>query len=192
MASEGDALVLRVNHWFQYFSLGSMLISAGSITFMILSTTIDTTIRYLFNSPILGVFELNENLMVACVFMATAWTQNQRGNVRVTVLLQRLSKRRVAVIDLYVWLICLLLLLVMGIQTSREAIYSYKINEIRWGSVEMPIWWAKGIVAFGCWMMSAQLLLDVWMTICQLIGRVPLEPSGLYDKELEEAKVAVV
>lgn len=48
------------------------------ITFMMLLTTADVALRYVFNSPLPGVYTLCEMLMVCVVYPAAAYVQ-QKG-----------------------------------------------------------------------------------------------------------------
>jgi TRAP-type C4-dicarboxylate transport system permease small subunit len=149
-------------------------ISALGIALMILSTSLDTSMRFLFNSPLPGVFELNEVLLVVVVFLGIAWTQGERGHTRVVVVMRRLDTRLALKIDIICWILCILFLAALGVQTAKEALRSFSINEFRWGSVQMPIWWAKGLVPLGCWLTCVQLLVDVWRDLQMLRGRLPV------------------
>ena len=175
MGDEGKPFLLKVTRWYRNFCTIFGVVAGASIVVMIFSTTIDTTLRYIFARPIPGVFELNEVILVVCVFMGLAWTQIERGHIRVILLLRKLPPKWTVVIDLVVWILCFVFLIIIGIQSSREALHSYHIREFRWGAVQMPIWWAKALVPIGCWMMCGQLLIDIWTDISRLLGHLPLE-----------------
>jgi TRAP-type C4-dicarboxylate transport system permease small subunit len=147
--------------------------AAFTIALMMLSTTLDATARYVLNSPSPGVFELNEVLLVICVYMGLAWTQIERGHIRVTALLMRVSEKTEAKFNILAWIVTFIFLFVMGYQSAIGAWESFQIREFRWGSVQMPIWWAKALVPLGCWMMCVQLILDIWKDIEYLRDRLP-------------------
>lgn len=147
--------------------------AAVTIALMMLSTTFDATARYVLNSPIPGVFELNEVLLVICVYMGLAWTQIERGHIRVTAFLMRVSEKTEVKFNILAWAVTFVFLFVVGYQSAIGAWESFQIREFRWGSVQMPIWWAKGLVPIGCWMMCVQLLLDIWKDVEYLRGRLP-------------------
>lgn len=175
MIENRNRILSAVTLWYRRFCT-IFGISAGlTLIVMIFSTTIDTTLRYLFTRPIPGVFELNEVILVVCVFMGLAWTQTQRGHIRVVLVLRRLPPRWVVTVDLIVWVLCLAFILTLGVQSFKEAWHSYHIREFRWGSVQMPIWWAKALVPIGLWMMGIQLIIDIWTDIYRLLGRLPIE-----------------
>ena len=129
---------------------------------MIISTTADTSLRFTINFPIPGVFELNEVLLVIVVFFGITWTQIERGHTRVVLFLRRLPIHWAIILDILCWVLCFLFLGILGLQSGKEALRSFSINEFRWGAVQMPIWWAKALVPLGCWLTCIQLLIDIW------------------------------
>jgi len=190
--AEKKALVLRVSGFYRLFVTGLAVISCLTIAIMMFSTTIDTVLRYLFNSPIPGIFELNEVILVVCVFMGVAWCQVERGHIRVTVGLVRLSPRKAVILDTMVWIVALAFVLILAQQTWHDAVYAYSIKMFRWGKVQMPIWWARALVPIGLWLLAIQLILDIWTDICRLIGLLPTEiPELRAIKSVEESKKKV-
>ncbi len=174
-----------VTLWYRRFCTIFGIVAGLSLIVMIFSTTLDTTLRYIFSRPIPGVFELNEVILVVCVFMGLAWTQIQRGHIRVVLVLRRLPPKWVVIVDLIVWALCLAFIMTLGVQSCREALRSYQILEFRWGSVQMPIWWAKALVPIGLWMMGLQLIIDIWTDIYRLIGRLPLKVPDIVSEDAE-------
>lgn len=150
-------------------------VAASSLAIMIISTTLDTTLRYTFGFLIPGVFELNEVLMVVLVFLGITWTQLERGHTRIIMVMRKMPIRRAIKMDIICWALCILFLFVLGYQSGREALRAYEISEFRWGAVQMPIWWAKALVPLGCWMTCVQLLIDIWVDIGRLKGVYPLD-----------------
>jgi TRAP-type C4-dicarboxylate transport system permease small subunit len=173
--ADKKALVLTVNEYYRYFVTGLAVISCLTIAIMMFSTTIDTVMRYVFNSPIPGIFELNEVILVVCVFMGLAWCQIQRGHIRVTILLVRLTSKKALLLDIMVWLVALAFVLILAQQTWHDAVYAYSIKMFRWGKIQMPIWWARALVPIGLWLLAVQFILDIWTDICRLIGLLPTE-----------------
>jgi len=154
-------------------------VAAASLAIMIISTTLDTTLRYSLNFLIPGVFELNEVLMVVLVFLGIAWTQMERGHTRVVLVLRKMPIRWAIKLDIICWIICIFFLGILGLQSGKEALRSFQMNEFRWGAVQMPIWWAKALVPLGCWLTCIQLLMDIWLDIGRLKGIFPLDLPDL-------------
>ncbi len=166
-------LVERLADRYTVFCTFTAVLAAITIALMILSTTMDATARYLINSPIPGIFELNEVLLVICVYMGMAWTQIERGHIRVTAFLMRVSEETEVKLNIFAWVVTFIFLFILAYQSAIGAWESFQIREFRWGSVQMPIWWAKALVPIGCWMMNIQLIFDIWKDIEFLRGRLP-------------------
>ncbi len=165
--------------WYRKISLALAFLAAAALAVMIVSTTLDTTIRYVVNFPLPGVFELNEVLLVMVVFLGISWAQMERGHTRVVLVMRTMPIRRAIKMDIVCWALCFLFLAILGFQSGREALRSFLINEFRWGSVQMPIWWAKALVPLGCFLTCGQLLIDIWVDLERLKGKYPLDLPDL-------------
>jgi len=169
----------KLASWLHKINLIFGFIAGAAIAMMMISTTLDTTSRYAFNYPIAGVFEFNEVLLVIAVFLTVCWTQETRGHTRVILIMRKFSMRNAIKLDTVCWVLCFIFLAVMGWQSAREALRSYEINEFRWGSVQMQIWWAKALVPLGCWLGCLQLVVDIWTNFRRLKGKLPLDLPDL-------------
>lgn len=185
--AEKKPLVVRVSEYYRRFAIIAAIVACVSIAVMMFSTTLDTILRYLFNRPIAGVFELNEVILVVCVFMGLAWCQIERGHIRVTMGLMRLSPRKAVIMDTIVWVAALAFVMTLAIQTWHDAVYAYSIKLFRFGRVQMPIWWVRGLVPIGLWLLCIQLILDIWTDIWRLIGRLPIQIPELRPIEQEKS-----
>lgn len=72
---------------------------SGILFIMMLLMVADITLRFLFNKPILGGYELVEILMVLLVGLGFAFTQSEDGHVRVTMFIDYLPARPKAIVD---------------------------------------------------------------------------------------------
>jgi TRAP-type C4-dicarboxylate transport system permease small subunit len=63
------------------------------------------------------------------------------------------------------WLVTLIFVAILCYQSYQGFLESYSIREFRWGSVQMPIWWAKGLVPVGLLLLMVQLVLDILLEI---------------------------
>jgi TRAP-type C4-dicarboxylate transport system permease small subunit len=182
-------LVTRVTEYYQRFATVLAVLSCVTIAIMMFSTTIDSIMRYLFNSPIPGIFELNEVILVVCVFMGLSWCQAKRGHIRVTMVLQRMRPRAAVVLDIIIWIIAFSFVMILAVQTWHDAVYAYSIKLFRWGTVQMPIWWARALVPIGLWLLCIQILLDIWTDVCRLLGYLPLEIPELREVVSSERSI---
>ncbi|MCK9230971.1 MAG: TRAP transporter small permease [Syntrophales bacterium] len=171
MKNKERAFVIeRVAAAYKTFAITLSWISVITIFIMIFSTTIDATARFLFNNPIPGMFELNEVILVICVFMGATWTQIERGHIRVEVFLMKSSARKQYILNTISWFVALIFAAILCYQTYMGFLDSYSVREFRWGSIQMPIWWAKGLVPLGLLLLMIQLIFDIIMEVRALLG----------------------
>ena len=127
---------------------------------MMIMTVLDVILRYLFNSPMLGAFEITEFMMVVIVFFSLAYTQSQKGHVTVDFFVTRLSEQKRRVINLISHSIYFLLLLMITWKSVARAIEILETKEVS-GTLSIPVFPFYLIVALGCAAMCMELLRDI-------------------------------
>ena len=85
--------------------------SVGRVTLalMVLLITLDVVLRYFFNRPIKGSYELVEFMMVLVVFLGLAYTQTKKGHVSISLLTSKLSPSQMSVVGSTTNLLCLII-----------------------------------------------------------------------------------
>lgn len=79
---------------------GGLAVIAGGITFLLMLLTVgDVSLRYVFNRPIPGTYELTEWLMCIVVFFAVAYTAAKGRDIAMELVVKRFSQRIQAIID---------------------------------------------------------------------------------------------
>lgn len=118
-------MLRRVSHRIErVISLASRAaggVGASAIVVMMFLTTGDVLLRYLFDRPIAGAFELNEYLMAICVSMTLAYCAIIKGHVRVDLMVSLFSQRVQSVIRSIVTLLGLGLFSVITWQSAIQA-----------------------------------------------------------------------
>ncbi|NLO80556.1 MAG: TRAP transporter small permease [Xanthomonadaceae bacterium] len=148
-------LLQRLENW---LSSATGATATLFLVVMMLATTVDATLRFFFNRPIAGVFEVAEIAMVVLVFFGLGWTQQDHKHIRATMLIERLPRRAQHLFDALAWAACALFLVVLAAPASKAALESFAMREFRWGVVQMPIWWVKIILAVGLWLGALQMV----------------------------------
>jgi len=137
-------------------------IAASCCIFVMVCTIVPDSIgRFFFSKPLHGTLELNMLLMSAIVFLGLAWTQSQRGHVRVEVIISRTRPTIRNALNIICWAIAFVLFLAITIGGTEEAINSVRIGENLWGVKKFPVWPGKILAAFGSGLLCVQFLIDI-------------------------------
>jgi TRAP-type C4-dicarboxylate transport system permease small subunit len=102
----------------------------GAISLILLSllTVGDVILRYFFNKPIVGSFELTEYLLIPIVFFSIPWTTKEKSNVRVDLIVGRFKDRRRLIIYAVSCFLSIIVTAVFAWFTVPQAIYIGKSN----------------------------------------------------------------
>lgn len=152
-------------------------VALACLMFLMLGTTLDVVVRGFTGRPISGVFEMAELSMVLVVFLGLGWTKRDNAHIRVTLLLERVPEKVRRVLETISWSMAALLLLLLAIPSTHDAIHSFTIREFRWGYIEFPIWWAKIALAIGLWFAFLQMVLQCLQTA--VAGDLPAIDDGI-------------
>lgn len=173
MTNEPKAV--KVNEAYRKFSGFFAGIGMLAIGLMGLSTTVDVIKRWITGWPIGGVMQLSECLMVVLVFLGVAFAQAFRRHIRVTFVVCRMKQENSVRMDILSCLIQIFLLTLLTWKTYEEALWSWSILEYRFGDIRLPIYWARTLIPIGLAVLIGQLILDIWVNVERLKGRLPLE-----------------
>lgn len=113
-----------------------------------------------FDWPVPGTLEITESTMVLIVFGALAFTQTQRGHIRVEIFYTNRGPRTKALMDAVTHLLAIAYFGLIAWQGFNEAIYSLEINEATMGAVRFPLFPARLLLVLGAGLLLVQLALD--------------------------------
>ncbi len=112
-------------------------------------TTADVICRYLFNSPILGAFEITEFLVLILIFSFLGYTQAQKSHVSVDLLTSLFPRKVQLIIDLINHTVCFLLMLLISWMGTLNALDLMDVGE------RSPIWRSPIIPSRSFWRLAA-------------------------------------
>jgi TRAP-type C4-dicarboxylate transport system permease small subunit len=125
-------------------------------------TTADTGLRYFFNRPIVGSYEIMEKyLMVCCVFFALCYAYREGANIRVTFFVRRLSRRVNLMIAYFVQLFSLFYILSLTITTLKHSIVGIK-DSLMLTTYDIPLGPAYMMVPVGLFFLTLAMIFDLW------------------------------
>ena len=170
---DNELLVLKVQRIYSKILHVIAAFAMAGVALMSLSTTFDVLKRWFTGWPIGGVMQLNECLMVVLVFLGIPIAQYYRRHIRIAFVVSRLKPTSIVLSDMISCILGVICLLLLGIMTTKEAIYSFSISEYRVGDVRLPIYWAKALIPLGAFATLGQLLLNIWKDVNKLTGALP-------------------
>lgn len=136
-------------------------VSAAIVGLMMALTTVDVVLRYLFNSPIPGVYTLCEMLMVGIVYLAIAYVQQQKGHVRVDVFIDLLQGPPRLAFELAVLILALVCFSLATWQTGFQAWDAWVTGDYAMGLIPFPYWPAKAILSIGLGLLCLRFVTDI-------------------------------
>ncbi len=130
----------------------------------------DAVLRYAFNSPVAGVLEGVELLLVFAVFASLAKTQADCGHISIGVLTERLGERARAGLRVVTALLAFALFSTMTWATGGLAWRSWQSGEYSAGLIAFPIYPTRIMVTVGCFLLCLQLVSELLTAIRCLTG----------------------
>lgn len=134
---------------------------AAAVLFgMMLMTTADVAGRYIFKTPIAGVFELTEFMMVCVVFLSLAFTQSRKGHVEVDLFVSRLPAGFQRVVARINSLLTFLVLVLIAWKSFERAMELRGLKECS-GTLAIPVYPFLFVVALGAAVMAVEVLRNI-------------------------------
>lgn len=144
-------------------SIAMLIPSAVSCLALMLHVIADVVGRQLFNSPIKGTLDVTSDWwMVALVFLALGYAQQQREHVRATVVPEILPERWKRIIEVFATALLMLLALAIAYYGFREALDSRAINESSEDVRSIPIWPPKFLIPLGALSLALQCVASMY------------------------------
>lgn len=136
-------------------------IGAGFAAFaMMLLVGADIVGRKFFNAPVEGTYEITEGLLTFIIYAGVTYTQLERSHVRVTLIADRLSSRvRSGMLGVTCFIGFIFFIYVSYCMFSF-AWDSWTVREMKWGTVEYPLYPVKALAGAGMFLLGVQFLLD--------------------------------
>jgi len=132
-------------------------IAAAVLAMIMFLTAVDVFMRYLFNSPVSGSFELVEFMMAILVPFGIVYCGMQKAHVAVDLVHEKLSKRLQALLDVITTSLTLIFMGLIGWK-SIEYIFEVKSTGLTSAVLHIPSWPFILPVAIG---MAAFMLVSI-------------------------------
>jgi TRAP-type C4-dicarboxylate transport system permease small subunit len=132
-------------------------IAAITTMALIAITVCDIFLRFVFNKPINGTFELTEYAMIIIVFMAIPWATTRNVHVRVDLLTGKFSAKKQTIIYAISCFLSMIITFLFGWYTYPEILYAYDI-QFKSDMLDIPTYPFYIIIMIGFFLLLFTLL----------------------------------
>ena len=150
----------------------SRAIGVVTLTGLMLFTFADVLLRYVFNRPTIGGFELSEYATAIIIATSLAYTTFKKGHIEVDLVILKLSQRRREILNTVTWFVGFILFVLISWQTVQ---YAMELNTTFQASASLNIPTPPFvlILAFA----GAAMALIVGVDIFHRVSRITKESS---------------
>lgn len=137
------------------------------VGFMMLLTVADVLLRWIFNRPITGVFEITEYLLVVIMAFTVPWCTIQDKQMKVDLVVSRFKRHIQVIIDTLTCMLSLAICIIITWHTFTEAIYIYESGRAS-ALLEVPAYPVYFLLSFGFGVLSltaASRLIDFFKEV---------------------------
>jgi tripartite ATP-independent transporter DctM subunit len=137
------------------------VVAAAGILAMALATAYDVSARYFFNSPTTWATEISTYLLIASVFFGAGYTHLSGGNVRIKMVLDRLTPSGARDLELVTAWLALVYVAVAGWQAILLVLSDYQHGSRIFSLLLTPSWMPKTPIAIGLCVLSAAITAEI-------------------------------
>ncbi len=162
--------ILTFRRWARCVCMALATVGAVALMLMMFLIVLDVTGRDVFDSAILGTFEVVEYLMIPTVFLALAYGQCEDIHINVDVAIHSLSPRRRAVLNVVTLLMTLAVFLPMAWVSYTQAmkVYGQKLAST---VLLIPRWPFQVITLIGVLAFTLAIVVDLLVAGLRASGR---------------------
>ncbi|MBN1847550.1 MAG: TRAP transporter small permease [Deltaproteobacteria bacterium] len=141
-------------------------IGAVALFLMMSITTVDVVGRYLFNAPILGVYEMTEYLVLLLIFSFLAVTQSSKSHITVDIVASFLPRKFQIYMEMFTHLLCFLLMCLIAWMGFEKALDLMATKDTP-PNLGIPMYPFAFFLVLGCILMCIEYLRDLLQLIIQ-------------------------
>ena len=134
-------------------------VASATLASMMFLTFTDVGLRYVFNRPLTGCYEITEFMMAILISFSLAHTQVLKGHVSIDVFVYRLPQRVQAVVDSIVYFLSMGTIFIISWQALLQAQEMKKSGEVS-GVMPVPIYFFLYVFALGTLLLFLVLVVN--------------------------------
>ena len=151
------------------------IIGVTILMLMMFLIAVDVCLRYIFNSPIEGVYEAVEFMMAVVFCYGIAYTQRHKGHVAVSVVVAKLGKRSQTILSSLVSLISFVIFALITWQSFLKAGEAMRAGETSIGGIgpfgQISVFPFMYLTSAACLAFCLELLVDFFVSINRTVKR---------------------
>jgi len=185
MARDGNSLATilrRADDLLQWLEKAGAAVCGVAIFIMVGLTTVDVVLRYFFNAPLIGAYEVMEFLLVGVTFLSFAYVQRVKGHVGMDILLQKLGRKGNLILEVVGCLLALGCLWAAVWQTASEAWDAFVTGDYIGEIVRLYYWPPKTAIALGLGLFCLTLISTLVQDIAALTS--PENGQNVHDHKM--------
>jgi TRAP-type transport system small permease protein len=166
-----------IESWARPVSAAMSTVGAIALLVMMFWVVADVTLRFVFNRPLLGSYEIVEYMMVGFVFMSFAYAQFCKAHISVPIVVEKLGTRGRAGLDITTGIITLMITAVMvwgGIRQTQDMWMAHMTSAVLF----IPKWPFQLVTAIGLLAFCVAKLTDVLNDLYQIGSGKAVGPEG--------------
>ncbi len=147
-----------------------VLVSSAAILLMMLLMLADITLRLILNKPIIGSFEIIEQMMVIIVFFAFGYTQIEKGHICVDVVTTAVPEKVRDILNVITSCIGVTMMGLASYASSQQIIKEFT-KQSTTSTLLIPLYPFLAIVSLGVFFLGLCMLLDLITAFADLFGK---------------------
>ena len=164
------AVFCKADNLLQWLEKAGAVVCGVSIFVMVGLTTVDVVLRYFFNAPLVGAYEVMEFLLVGATFLSFAYVQRVKGHVGMDILLPKLGRKGNLILEVVGCLLALGCLWAAVWQAASEAWDAFVTGDYIGEIVRLYYWPPKTAVALGFGLLCLTLISVIVQDIAALMS----------------------
>jgi TRAP-type mannitol/chloroaromatic compound transport system permease small subunit len=137
-------------------------LGAGCVFFLIIWGMVGIFLRFIFNYAMPGHFEGSILFLVLIVYLSIAYTQFEKGHIRMGLFVSRFKGRSRDLIEAFGLFICLIPSTILLWRTGKEAFRSFTQSEFQMGLFSFPTWPSRTAIPVGFLLVCLCLVVQIW------------------------------
>ncbi len=158
-----DKVIGRIVRALNYIGMSVLLL-------VVFFMTLDVVMRYVFNRPLRGSFEIGELSLVVVTCLAFSYTALLKGHVNIDYFTSRMSVKKQAVLNVVNNCIGIAIYSMIAWRSLDDALYVMAKGQTL-DVLRIPVYPFKLLVPFGCFLLCLVLIAQIRESISQ-IGEV--------------------